>query len=216
MLQRPGSAWDPETTDRVLSDAILAALTHCEADLIECHADGTLTDREDFIRLCRIARPDEDSAAASHPTEAEAARTGDPSLIEAKPSIGARAPFRQPAALAGTLRARLAACQPAQLGLGAQPPLPEWGAMISSGRSFIFDQWWVATMPGFAIVLVSLGFCFLGDGLRDVLDPKSEGEIMTLLSVEDLRVSFPSPQGRVNVVDGVLLLLRQERLGHRR
>ena len=62
------------------------------------------------------------------------------------------------------------------LGLGAQPPLPEWGAMISSGRSFIFDQWWVATMPGFAIIVVSLGFCFLGDGLRDVLDPKTEGK----------------------------------------
>ncbi len=61
------------------------------------------------------------------------------------------------------------------LGLGAQPPLPEWGAMISRGRVFILDQWWVATMPGFAIILVSLGFCFLGDGLRDVLDPKSEG-----------------------------------------
>ena len=49
-------------------------------------------------------------------------------------------------------------------------------AMISNGRSFIFDQWWVATMPGFAIIVVSLGFCFLGDGLRDVLDPKSEGK----------------------------------------
>ncbi|AOF93825.1 ABC transporter permease [Sinorhizobium sp. RAC02] len=61
------------------------------------------------------------------------------------------------------------------IGLGAQPPLPEWGAMISRGRTFIVDQWWVATMPGFAIILVSLGFCFLGDGLRDVLDPK-QGE----------------------------------------
>lgn len=60
------------------------------------------------------------------------------------------------------------------LGLGAQPPAPEWGAMISGGRSFIYDQWWVSTFPGFAIILVSLGFCFLGDGLRDVLDPKSE------------------------------------------
>lgn len=59
------------------------------------------------------------------------------------------------------------------LGLGAQPPMPEWGAMISSGRAFILDQWWVATMPGFAIVIVSLGFCLFGDGLRDVLDPKS-------------------------------------------
>lgn len=59
------------------------------------------------------------------------------------------------------------------IGLGAQPPLPEWGAMIARGRTFILDQWWVATMPGFAIITVSLGFCFLGDGLRDVLDPKS-------------------------------------------
>jgi peptide/nickel transport system permease protein len=58
------------------------------------------------------------------------------------------------------------------IGLGAQPPLPEWGAMISRGRAFILDQWWVATMPGFAIVIVSLGFCLLGDGLRDVLDPR--------------------------------------------
>jgi peptide/nickel transport system permease protein len=58
------------------------------------------------------------------------------------------------------------------LGLGAQPPSPEWGAMISSGRRFILDQWWVATMPGLAICIVSLGFNLLGDGLRDVLDPK--------------------------------------------
>ncbi|PJF09382.1 ABC transporter permease [Pseudorhodobacter sp. MZDSW-24AT] len=62
------------------------------------------------------------------------------------------------------------------LGLGAQPPLPEWGAMISKGRSFILDQWWVATMPGFAIVVVSLGFCLFGDGLRDVLDPRQRSK----------------------------------------
>ncbi|PZQ97581.1 MAG: D,D-dipeptide ABC transporter permease [Cereibacter sphaeroides] len=59
------------------------------------------------------------------------------------------------------------------LGLGAQPPLPEWGAMIAGGRRFIIDQWWVATMPGLAIFVVSLGFNLLGDGLRDVLDPKA-------------------------------------------
>lgn len=58
------------------------------------------------------------------------------------------------------------------LGLGAQPPAPEWGAMIASGRKFILDQWWVAAMPGLAILTVSLGFNLLGDGLRDVLDPK--------------------------------------------
>ena len=59
------------------------------------------------------------------------------------------------------------------LGLGAQPPLPEWGAMIASGRRFILDQWWVAGMPGLAILVVSLGFNLLGDGLRDALDPRS-------------------------------------------
>ena len=58
------------------------------------------------------------------------------------------------------------------LGLGAQPPLPEWGAMIASGRRFILDQWWVAAAPGAAILIVSLGFNLLGDGLRDALDPR--------------------------------------------
>lgn len=58
------------------------------------------------------------------------------------------------------------------LGLGAQPPTPEWGAMVSSGRDVILDQWWVATIPGLAIFVVSLGFNLLGDGLRDVFDPK--------------------------------------------
>jgi peptide/nickel transport system permease protein len=57
------------------------------------------------------------------------------------------------------------------IGLGAQPPLPEWGAMISTGRKFIFEQWWVATMPGIAIFIVSLGFNLLGDAMRDLLDP---------------------------------------------
>ncbi|AOF88263.1 nickel transporter permease [Sinorhizobium sp. RAC02] len=62
------------------------------------------------------------------------------------------------------------------LGLGAQPPLPEWGAMIASGRRFILDQWWVAAAPGFAILIVSLGFNLLGDGLRDALDPRGSGQ----------------------------------------
>ncbi len=59
------------------------------------------------------------------------------------------------------------------LGLGAQPPTPEWGAMVASGRDAILDQWWVATIPGLAIFVVSLGFNLLGDGLRDAFDPKS-------------------------------------------
>lgn len=59
------------------------------------------------------------------------------------------------------------------LGLGAQPPTAEWGAMVSAGREVILDQWWVATIPGIAIFVVSLGFNLLGDGLRDVFDPKT-------------------------------------------
>ncbi len=58
------------------------------------------------------------------------------------------------------------------LGLGAQPPSPEWGAMIAKGREYIFDQWWVAAFPGLAICLVALGFNLFGDGLRDVLDAR--------------------------------------------
>ena len=59
------------------------------------------------------------------------------------------------------------------LGLGAQPPMPEWGAMIAEGRDYILSYWWLATFPGLAIFIVALGFNLLGDGLRDVLDPKS-------------------------------------------
>jgi peptide/nickel transport system permease protein len=59
------------------------------------------------------------------------------------------------------------------LGLGAQPPTPEWGAMVSSGRDVLLDQWWVATIPGIAIFITSIGFNLLGDGLRDVADARS-------------------------------------------
>ena len=59
------------------------------------------------------------------------------------------------------------------LGLGAQPPSPEWGAMIAAGRAYVLDQWWVAAAPGAAIFVVSLAFNLLGDGLRDALDPKA-------------------------------------------
>lgn len=60
------------------------------------------------------------------------------------------------------------------LGLGAQPPSPEWGAMLSTGREYMLSAWWVATMPGLAILLTSLAVNLAGDGLRDVLDPRHE------------------------------------------
>jgi peptide/nickel transport system permease protein len=59
------------------------------------------------------------------------------------------------------------------LGLGAQPPTAEWGSMVSTGRQVLLDQWWVATVPGLAIFVTSLGFNLLGDGLRDVADARS-------------------------------------------
>lgn len=59
------------------------------------------------------------------------------------------------------------------LGLGAQPPTPEWGAMLSSARSFVRDAWWMATFPGLAIMIVVLALNLFGDGLRDVLDPRT-------------------------------------------
>jgi len=58
------------------------------------------------------------------------------------------------------------------LGLGAQPPTPEWGAMIAMGRSHILRAWWVMTFPGIAILFAVLGFNLFGDGLRDALDPR--------------------------------------------
>jgi peptide/nickel transport system permease protein len=60
------------------------------------------------------------------------------------------------------------------LGLGAQPPMPEWGAMLSTGRSHLTGAWWLSAVPGMAILLTSLAFNLLGDGLRDVFDPRSE------------------------------------------
>ncbi|MER9714103.1 ABC transporter permease [Mesorhizobium sp. M0174] len=60
------------------------------------------------------------------------------------------------------------------LGMGAQPPSPEWGTMIAMSRGFILEQWWVPTIPGMAILIASLAFNLLGDGLRDVLDPRQE------------------------------------------
>ena len=58
------------------------------------------------------------------------------------------------------------------IGLGAQPPTPEWGAMISVGRKFLMDQWWYATFPGLFILATVIGFNILGDALRDILDPR--------------------------------------------
>ena len=58
------------------------------------------------------------------------------------------------------------------LGLGAQPPTPEWGTMLADSREFVLRAWWVVTLPGLAILITVLAFNLMGDGLRDALDPK--------------------------------------------
>lgn len=60
------------------------------------------------------------------------------------------------------------------LGLGVRPPTAEWGSMVSEGTQVIFDQWWVAAVPGFAILITSFAFNLLADGLRDILDPRHD------------------------------------------
>jgi len=69
----------------------------------------------------------------------------------------------------------LAAASLGFIGLGAQPPYPEWGAMISHGRNYLPTWWWYSAFPGLAIYFTVLGFNLVGDGLRDLLDPKSRG-----------------------------------------
>ena len=59
------------------------------------------------------------------------------------------------------------------LGLGAEPPLPEWGAMMSDGRDYLGVSPWLSLFPGLAVAVTVLGFNMLGDGLRDLLDPRS-------------------------------------------
>lgn len=60
------------------------------------------------------------------------------------------------------------------IGLGAQEPAAEWGAMVATGRNFLLDQWWYPTFPGLAILITAIGFNLLGDGLRELTDPKSQ------------------------------------------
>jgi peptide/nickel transport system permease protein len=63
------------------------------------------------------------------------------------------------------------------LGLGVQPPIPSWGSMLGDGRLYMFDKWWMATLPGLAIFITTLAINLVGDGLRDLLDPYSRTNI---------------------------------------
>jgi peptide/nickel transport system permease protein len=75
-------------------------------------------------------------------------------------------------ATVGVATSILSAAGLSYLGLGAQPPTPEWGAMLSGARSYLRTAWWMATFPGLAIMLVVMAFNLLGDGLRDLWDPR--------------------------------------------
>ena len=61
-------------------------------------------------------------------------------------------------------------------GLGTQPPTPSWGRMLSEGRAFLHQAWWMGVFPGLAIMLAVMGFNFFGDGLRDLLDPRTRND----------------------------------------
>ena len=63
------------------------------------------------------------------------------------------------------------------LGFGVQPPLPSWGNILAVGRTYIFDAWWLTLFPGLAILITVLAFNLVGEGLRDVLDPKLRGTV---------------------------------------
>ena len=60
------------------------------------------------------------------------------------------------------------------IGLGAQPPTPDWGLMVAEGRQYILDQWWIATFPGIAIFFLVLAGNLVGDGARDIFDPRTK------------------------------------------
>jgi peptide/nickel transport system permease protein len=127
----------------------------------------------------------------------------------------------------------LAATVLSYIGLGAQPPTPEWGRMVSETQGHLFNRWWLPLAPAATILLVVLGFNLLGDGLRDAYDPKLrqiylakkeveegiqkipmkeiKGEVLT---ISGLQLIFKTPGGIIKALDGVNLWLnRNEVLG---
>lgn len=91
-------------------------------------------------------------------------------LLHVLPNISSSIIVRTTIGMGGTI---LTAAALGFLGLGPPPPTPEWGRTIAESREFLPDAWWYATAPGLAIFLVVMGFNLLGDGLRDILDPKT-------------------------------------------
>ncbi|MDK9721496.1 MAG: ABC transporter permease [Rhodospirillales bacterium] len=139
----------------LLNAAIAVALTAWPPYARQARAETLSARQADFIAAARLCGASELRIALVH-----IAPLGLSSML-----------VRLSLDLAGIV---LAAAGLGFLGLGAQPPAPEWGAMVAAGRTHLIDAPWIACFPGLAIVLAGLGFSLLGDALRDMLDPRQE------------------------------------------
>jgi dipeptide transport system permease protein len=122
-----------------------------------------------YVRIARAAVITE--TAKDYVTAAKVGGAGTLRLMLKEVLPNCLAPLIVQATL-GLSTAILDAAALGYLGLGAQPPLPEWGTMLADAREFVQRAWWVVTFPGLTILLAVLAFNLVGDGLRDVLDPK--------------------------------------------
>jgi len=122
-----------------------------------------------YVRIARAAVISE--VSKDYVTAAKVAGAGRLRLMFKEVLPNCAAPLIVQASL-GISTAILDAAALGFLGLGAQPPLPEWGTMLADAREFVLRAWWVVTLPGLAILVTVLAFNLLGDGLRDALDPK--------------------------------------------
>jgi dipeptide transport system permease protein len=122
-----------------------------------------------YVRIARAAVITE--AAKDYVTAARVSGAGTIRLMFKEVLPNCAAPLIVQASL-GISTAILDAAALGFLGLGAQPPAPEWGTMLADAREFVLRAWWVVTLPGIMILVTVLAFNLLGDGLRDALDPK--------------------------------------------
>ena len=122
-----------------------------------------------YVRIARAAVITETSK--DYVTAAKVSGSGTLRLMFSEVLPNCMAPLIVQATL-GVSTAILDAAALGFLGLGAQPPLPEWGTMLADAREFVLRAWWVVTFPGLMILITVVAFNLLGDGLRDALDPK--------------------------------------------
>jgi len=122
-----------------------------------------------YVRITRAAVIAE--VAKDYVTAARISGAGTARLMFSEVLPNCAAPLIVQASL-GVSTAILDAAALGFLGLGAQPPSPEWGTMLADAREFVLRAWWVVTFPGLAILIAVLAFNLMGDGLRDALDPK--------------------------------------------